>query len=152
MQRSIGLRPPQAAPGGGGDEDVLEHRHAAERARHLVGLGDAEPAALRPRRRRSRRRRGTAPFRPMPASPPARTFNSVVLPAPLGPTMPTASSAPTVKSTLSRTDQRAEPLADTGRRRGWRRSLRVHGHSTQVVRTQLAPTGTFLSSAFSVMT
>src|ERR1039457_1954624 len=33
---------------------------------------------------------------------PARTFSSVVLPAPLGPTMPTASPAATVKSTPSR--------------------------------------------------
>src|SRR6478609_5600629 len=30
---------------------------------------------------------------------PARTLSSVVFPAPLGPTIPTASSAPTVKST-----------------------------------------------------
>src|SRR5262249_2806770 len=29
------------------DEDVLEHGHAAERARHLVGAADAVPAALR---------------------------------------------------------------------------------------------------------
>src|SRR5664280_2323241 len=40
---------------------------------------------------------------PEAGCPPARTLNRVVLPAPLGPTMPTASSAPTVKSTLSRT-------------------------------------------------
>ena len=83
-------RPPAVAP----TKHVLEHGHAAERPRHLVRAADAE------------RQRSAAPL-PVTSAPrnsdacprqagasPTRTFSSVVLPAPLGPTMPTASPAP----------------------------------------------------------
>ena len=60
--------------------------------------GDAEPAALRGaagRDVRAAEAHGPA----VAGSDPASTLSSVVFPAPLGPTMPTASSAPSAKST-----------------------------------------------------
>ena len=77
----------------GGDEDILEHRHAAEGLRDLVGA------------RRGRAGSARQPGCDVTSPPskltvpefggkaPASTLSSVVLPAPFGPTMPTASSA-----------------------------------------------------------
>ena len=104
------------------------------------------------RRRVSRPRRGTARVPAVGRSDPARTFSSVVLPAPLGPTMPTASPAPTAKST---------PSSTTSAPKRWRipvaarsgadsdptmiRAYALYGFS-------LAAIGTLWSSEFSQMT
>ena len=118
-----------AAVGEPGQAAQLERLDAAR----VGGLGRAARSPCAARRRRSRRRscprRAAAPgargrsrggsaaptLARVTSSPrnatvpsdgrsaPERTFRSVVLPAPLGPTMPTASPAPTAKSTPSRT-------------------------------------------------
>ena len=104
----VGLAAFEAGAVGGGDEDVLEHRHAAERARNLVGAHEAQAAALRrgkavtsrPLKRSCRFRRKA----------PTSTLSNVVLPAPFGPTMPTASSPRTAKSTPSSTSSASKRL------------------------------------------
>ena len=108
-RRRLGRGEPRAVARA--DEDVLEHRHAAERARHLVRAADAEaaaPAGAQPRHvvaAEADRARASG------ASEPASTFSSVVLPAPFGPTMPTASPAPTREVDAVEHHERAEALA-----------------------------------------
>ena len=86
--------------------------------------------------------------RPLTArSAPASTFRSVVFPAPLGPTMPTASPAPTAKSTSSRTTSAPNLFRSAcgGERPG---AVAVLTPS-DAIRRSFAAIGTFWSAEFS---
>ena len=69
-----------------GGEDVLEHRHAAERPRNLMRAREPQPAALG---RRGGDVLAAEAHRPLVgACAPTSTLSKVVLPAPFGPTTP----------------------------------------------------------------
>ena len=84
------------------DEQVLEHGEFLERLRDLMGAADAGAAASL-RRHAGEIAAVEADGAGVGARPPAIRLNSVVLPAPFGPMMPTASPGAIARSRSSAT-------------------------------------------------
>ena len=83
------------------DQQIFEHRQILERLRDLIRAPDAGEAALDAARARVMSCHRARSCRRSGETPPAIRLNSEVLPAPLGPTMPSASPACSDRSMLS---------------------------------------------------